>query len=157
MEVLCSSLTDTERFKQEEFKNLYHYRWNEEEAYKLLKSRIELEDFSGKTATAVKQDFYAKAFLMTLCAAYAHPIEEKVRKEYQESKKRKHKQKINKTHALATLVDMIVPIFAHKKIKEAIVAFDDLVEKTREVERKGRSEPRNKKQKKPYAQAYKRL
>jgi hypothetical protein len=61
---------------------IYHYRWNEEEAYKLLKSRIELENFPGKTARAVKQDFHARVFLMTLCAAYAHPIEDKVVEEY---------------------------------------------------------------------------
>ena len=62
-----------------EFKELYHHRWSEEEAFKLLKSRVELEDFSGKTAKAVKQDFHAKILMMTLCAAFAHPIEEKVR------------------------------------------------------------------------------
>jgi hypothetical protein len=54
----------------------------------LLKSRVELEDFSGKTARAVKQDFFAKVFLMTLCAAYAHPIEEKVVAEYRADEKR---------------------------------------------------------------------
>jgi hypothetical protein len=77
-EVLCTSLTDEKVYKLDEFKELYHYRWNEEEAYKLFKRRIELENFSGKTALAIKQDFHAKIFLMTLCAAYAHPIEEKV-------------------------------------------------------------------------------
>ena len=44
----------------------------------MLKSRRELENFSGKTAVAVRKDFDAKAFLITLCAAYAHPIEPKV-------------------------------------------------------------------------------
>jgi len=56
-EILCTSLTDQEKYLLEEFKELYHLRWNEEEAYKLLKSRMNIEDFSGKTAKAVKQDF----------------------------------------------------------------------------------------------------
>ena len=73
-EMLCTSLTDMEKYVYDDFVELYHYRWNEEEAFKLLKCRIEVENFSGKTATAVKQDFYAKMFLLTLCAAYAHPI-----------------------------------------------------------------------------------
>jgi hypothetical protein len=38
----------------EEFDELYHFRRGEEEAYKLLKSRIEVEDFSGKTAISVR-------------------------------------------------------------------------------------------------------
>lgn len=156
-EVLCTSLEDSATYLHEDFEELYHYRWNEEEAYKLLKSRIELEDFSGKTAKAVKQDFHAKVFLMTLCAAYAHPIEEKVIAEYQADKDRKHDQKINRTNALATTMDMLVPAFIHKNYKEALDAFDLLVWNTREIIRPGRSNPRNKRQKKPYSMNYKPL
>ena len=36
-EILCTSLIDSEKYTYEEFDKLYHYRWNEEEAYKLLK------------------------------------------------------------------------------------------------------------------------
>jgi hypothetical protein len=150
-------LEDSSTYLHEDFEELYHYRWNEEEAYKLLKSRIELEDFSGKTAKAVKQDFYAKVFLMTLCAAYAHPIKEKVIAEHQADKERKHNQKINRTNALATTMDMLVPAFIHKKYKEALDAFDLLVWNTRKIIRPGRSNPRNKRQKKPYSMNYKPL
>lgn len=156
-EVLCTSLTDTRTYLHEEFEQLYHYRWNEEEAYKLLKNRIELEDFSGKTAKAVKQDFHAKVFLMTLCAAYAHPIEERVIEEYEADKDRKFDQKINRTNALATTMDILVPTFIRKKYREALQAFDQIVENTREIIRPGRSNPRNKKPKKPYSMNYKRL
>ena len=72
-EVLCTSLTDLEKYKQEDFAALYHYRWGIEEGYKLFKARIEVENFSGKTAKAVKQDFYAKIFMMSLCAVLAFP------------------------------------------------------------------------------------
>jgi hypothetical protein len=156
-EILCTSLTDGKTYLYSDFEQLYHYRWNEEEAYKLLKSRIELEDFSGKTAKAVKQDFHAKVFLMTLCASFAHPIEEKVIAEYEAYKNRKHGQKINRTNALANTMDILVPTFIHKKYKQAINAFDLLVWNTREIIRPGRSNPRNKKQKKPYSMNYKRL
>ena len=99
---------------------MYHYRWNEEEAFKLLKSRIELEDFSGKTARAIQQDFYAKIFLMTLCSAYAHPIEEKVRQEFIVDDDHKHPQKINRTNALANLIDLLVPIYIKKKNSQIV-------------------------------------
>ena len=156
-EVLCTSLIDCESYPYSDFEQLYHYRWNEEEAYKLLKCRIELEDFSGKTAKAVKQDFHAKVFLMTLCAAYAHPIEEKVIAEYKADKTRKYGQKINRTNALATTIDLLVPTFILNKFKEALQTFDQLVGSTREIIRPGRSNPRNKKQKKQYSMNYKRL
>lgn len=156
-EVLCTSLTDSKTYLHQEFEQLYHYRWNEEEAYKLLKSRIELENFSGKTAKAVKQDFHAKVFLMTLCAAYAHPIEEKVIKEYKADTDRKFDQKINRTNALANTMDILVPIFIRKKYREALHALDQLVESSREIIRPGRSNPRNKKPKRTYSMNYKRL
>jgi hypothetical protein len=109
-EILCTSLIDSEKYLYEEFDKLYHYRWNEEEAYKLLKSRVVLEDFSGKTAHAVKQDFHAKVFLMTLCAAYAHPIEERVIQEYKADKNRKFDQKINRTNALSMTQDILYKV-----------------------------------------------
>lgn len=156
-EILCTSLTDEKTYLYQDFEQLYHYRWNEEEAYKLLKSRIELEDFSGKTARAVRQDFHAKVFLMTLCAAYAHPIEEKVIAEYEADKNRKFDQKINRTNALAMTMDILVPTFVKKKYREALQAFDQIVEKTREIVRPARSNPREKKPKRPYSMNYKRL
>jgi hypothetical protein len=156
-EVLCTSLLDSEKYDREEFGRLYRYRWNEEEAYKLLKSRIELEAFSGKTAKAVKQDFHAKVFMMTMCAAYAHPIEEKVLAEYKADEDRKHQQKINKTNALAMMMDMAIPMFLKRKFQEALNAFDDVVYKTRELIRPERTEPRPKKPKKQHHMNYKPL
>jgi hypothetical protein len=157
IEVLCTSLLNTEEYKYQEFESLYHYRWNEEEAYKLLKARVELEAFSGKTARAVKQDFFAKVFLLTMCAAFAHPIEEKVREEFKADKDRKYDQKINKTNALATLMDYTIPIFLKNKARNALESFDDIIYKTRELIRPDRSEPRPKKPKKQYHMNYKRL
>lgn len=156
-EILCTSLTDTEQYKYEEFESLYHYRWNEEEAYKLLKSRIELEDFSCKTARGIKQDFHSKAFLLTLCAAYAHPIEERVRAEYKSDENRKHDQKINRTNAISMTLDILIPLFVRKQYKDALKAFDQIVSETREIIRPGRVVPRKHRQKKPYTMNYKRL
>jgi len=156
-EILCTSLTDTEKYHYEEFESLYHYRWNEEEAYKLLKSRIELEDFSCKTARGIKQDFHSKIFLMTLCAAYAHPIEERVTAEYKADESRKHDQKINRTNALSMTIDILIPIFVRKQYKNALKAFDQIVSETREIVRPGRIVPRKHMQKKPYTMNYKRL
>jgi hypothetical protein len=156
-EILCTSLTDSEKYLHEEFDSLYHYRWNEEEAYKLLKSRIELENFSGKTAKAVKQDFHAKVFLMSLCSAYAHPIEEKVVEEYKVDQERKYSQKINRTNALSMTQDILIAVFIRKQFDKALKAYDSVVEKTREIIRPGRNVPRNKKPKRCYSMNYKRL
>ena len=156
-EILCTSLKDKEVYKIEVFNELYRLRWNEEEAYKLFKSRIELENFSGKTALAIKQDFHAKVFLMTLCASYAHPIEEKVIQEYKADEDRKFSQKINRTNAIGMTQSILIAVFIKKQFRKAIKAFDDIVAKTREIIRPNRSLPRNHKPKKKYYMNYKRL
>jgi hypothetical protein len=156
-EVLCTSLIDTALYPQQDFKQLYHYRWAEEEAYKLLKTRIELEQFSGKTALAVQQDFHAKVFLLTLTAAFAHPIAEKVKKEFKADETRQYDQQINRTNAIATTSDVFIGLFLRKIPQKALKAFDEIVYKTREIIRPNRTEPRKHKQKKPYSMNYKPL
>ena len=157
IEILCTSLIDTNVYPVEEFKELYHYRWNEEEAYKLLKNRIELENFSGKTAKAVKQDFHAKIFLLTLSATLAHPIEERVKEEFKADEKRKHDQKINRTNSISMTKDILVGVFIKKQFERALEFFDKNVFNTREIIRPNRKNERKHQQKKPYSMNYKRL
>ena len=146
-----------EEYPHGDFDDLYHYRWNQEEGYKLFKCRVEVEEFSGKTARAVKQDFHAKIFLMTLAAAYAFPIEEKVREEYVADEQRKHGQKVNRTNALAMTRDILIGVFVRKEIRQALDAFDLIVYKTREIVRPNRSVNRKPKPKRQYHMNYKRL
>jgi hypothetical protein len=80
-EGLCRFLTDTEAYPRELFAELYHLRRGVEEGYKLLRERLDLEDFSGKTAKAFKQNFHTQILMMTLCAVLSFPIEEKERME----------------------------------------------------------------------------
>jgi hypothetical protein len=152
-EVLCTSLVDSTQYPHELFWELYHCRWGIEEGYKLLKERLDLEDFSGKTAKAVKQDFHAKILMLTLCAALSFPIEEKVRAESLEEKNnnaRKHERKINRTSALGMFYEIAVGIFIKKDFKNALISFDELMMKTCEIIRPGRTNPRNHKTKKVY-------
>jgi hypothetical protein len=156
-EILCTSLLDEVEFPITDFQELYHKRWKAEEAFKMLKSRIELENFSGKTAVAVRQDFYAKMFAITLCSVLAFPIEERVIAEYQADKTQKHSQKINRTSAVAMLQQILIPSFIRRKFEPALSAFDDLVAKTREIIRPNRSNPRKHKPPKRHYMNYKRL
>jgi hypothetical protein len=66
LEVLVTSLLDEQRFPTLDFKALYNLRWGAETLYDVLKTRLALENFSGKTATAVQQEFHATIFLTGL-------------------------------------------------------------------------------------------
>lgn len=158
IEVLCTSLIDVEKYKYEEFKGLYHLRWNEEEGFKLFKSRLEVENFSGKTATAVKQDFFAKVFMMSLSASLAFPIEEKVRAESEEAfenKKNKYRYKINRTNCIAMARSLLTFFLFHKKNKQAMSVFDHNVAITTEIIRPDRKVKRKKIPKRPFRHNYK--
>jgi hypothetical protein len=155
-EILCTSVRDKEALPYECFADLYHCRWNIEEGYKLFKNRLQLEAFSGKTATAVKQDFFAKLFMMSLTAALAFPIEEKLLEE-QQNQSRKHPYKINKTNALAFTREIVQNLFIKKIIKPALEAMDKVLKATVELVRPNRKEPRNKIKKKPPSMNYKQL
>jgi len=65
-ELLVTNLMDNEIYPTEEFKEIYHLRWGTEGFYKILKSRLNLENFTGKTAESVYQDFYAAVYLSGL-------------------------------------------------------------------------------------------
>jgi Transposase DDE domain len=157
IEVLCTSLLDSNLYPAKEFGQLYFHRWGQEETYKLFKCRMEVEQFSGKTALAVKQDFFAKIFVMSLCAINSYPIEEKVRAEATQDKNRKYAQKINRTSAVAQTLEFIFGTFIKKQYRQAILAFDALVEKTREIVRPGRKIKRKHNTKRPYSVNYKPL
>jgi len=158
IEVLCTSLLDKSKYPREEFKELYHKRWAVEEAYKLLKIRADLESFSGRTARSIHQDFHAKIFMMTICAALTFPIEEKGRKEYTAAKTGNlYDQKVNRTDALAETQDNLITIFIKKIYQATIDSFDQIIEKTRDIIRNNRKENRNHIGKKRISSNFKRL
>ena len=65
-EVLVTSLLDEFLYPTAEFLELYQLRWGIETFYGLLKTRLELENFTGTGVEAIKQDFYATVYLSGL-------------------------------------------------------------------------------------------
>ena len=96
-EILITSLTDCEELSYHLFEELYHLRWPVEEAYKILKCRIEIENFSGKSLLAVKQDFFANVLLFDITSILIHPIDQEADSK---SSTTKLDYKVNRTEAL---------------------------------------------------------
>lgn len=63
VEVLATNILSHEVLQSSDFMELYARRWGIETYYDILKNRLSLENFTGLTALAVKQDFYATIFL----------------------------------------------------------------------------------------------
>lgn len=142
-EILCTSLLDDKEYTNEDIAALYHLRWNIEEAYKLLKVRMQLSNYSGKTSHSVRQDFYAKIFMMNMCAIMSFPIEEKLRKENQ-TNKNKHSHQLNKTNVVFTLKEAWCALWLKKKTRQILLAFDSILIKAKEIVRPNRTFERKK-------------
>lgn len=145
IEILGTNLFDKKEYPSLLFKELYFKRWQVEEAYKQLKTRINLEAFSGKTARSIHQDFHAKILMMTLCATLAHPIAQKIKEEYSAEKTgNKYDQQINKADSLAQTKASLVDIFLKQIHQKTIDVMDFIVESSRTIIRPNRKSRRNK-------------
>jgi hypothetical protein len=65
-EVLVTSLLDEDSFSEEDFKYLYFLRWGIETFFSRIKSRLGLENFTGKAVESIKQDFWSTIFMSNL-------------------------------------------------------------------------------------------
>jgi len=104
-QVLMISLLDSVSFLASLFGDLYHQRWSIEENYKQMKSRIEIENFTGKTVHSIYQDFYARIFSMNLTAVLVHAAQDFVDQENEDSPR---SYRVNFTYALSCMKNTIV-------------------------------------------------
>lgn len=89
LEVLVTSLLDEEKYPTEDFLQVYGSRWNHETFYFLMKSRLDLENFSGQTAEAIRQDFYSTLLLCNLETILTEPTQRILTKESADHQVRK--------------------------------------------------------------------
>jgi hypothetical protein len=75
LEVLATNLLDAAAYETTAFGELYHYRWGIETYYGLLKGRLDLEHFTGRSPEAVRQDVYATIFLSNLESVLTRPTQ----------------------------------------------------------------------------------
>ena len=114
LEVLVTTLLDEEAYPSDEFKEVYHYRWGIETYYGDLKGRLDLENFSGLTAEAVCQDFYAAVLLSNLESVFTGPASQTLadhrsRCKYAQQVNRADSFHALKTHVLELLYDDTPP------------------------------------------------
>lgn len=157
VQVFCTSLIDDQKYSHKAILNLYKQRWGIEEAYKLIKCRLEVADFSGLTAWAIQQDFYAKTLLITLCNTLCFGIKPKSPKR-QPIKRNKEKRVpiINRTYALHHIKTILTKTaFCLDKLQEWLDQFFKKVSRQVEYSRRNQSYPRKIKPFTKHAIAYK--
>lgn len=113
-QVLMTSLMDKEQFPYECFQELYHLRWGVEEDYKVMKSRLTIENFTGQSVEAILQDIQAKVLTKNI-AAVAMRDSESLSRDITEHRQLTYK--LNFTQALGRLKDNIVRLLLDDDVK----------------------------------------
>jgi hypothetical protein len=108
VETLMTSL-DENQLSLDEAGELYFERWGVETAFDLLKSKLELENFSGKTKVSVLQDFYATIYMANLISFAAEEADKKI-EERDEGKSLKYKRKANRNRCIAKFREKFIRI-----------------------------------------------
>jgi hypothetical protein len=100
LEVLATSLLDPAQYPTEEFLAVYHARWGHETYHLMLKSRLELENFSGRTVEAIRQDVQAAVLLANLERVLSEPAQTALSQPATAATQARQVNRANSYHAL---------------------------------------------------------
>ena len=145
VETLITDITD-KRMGINAFKQLYFKRWPIETKYDEIKNKLEVENFSGLTVDAIRQDFFVTMYMANVAAVACWEAQQDVDDEM-ELKENKYSYHVNVNHAIGTLKDRFIwamlepnPRIRRKLIRRIIFL---LKECPPVPSRPGRSVPRN--------------
>ena len=105
VEVLATSLISKSKFPYKEFKKLYAARWKVETYFQVLKSRLGLDNFSGKTEEAILQDLHASIFVSGLGTILTEEANEELGQ-----KDTKYPQKVNNSIVFHAIKNRIIAL-----------------------------------------------
>jgi len=109
-EVLVTSLLDSDKYTTQMLKELYHLRWGIETFLGVLKERLKIDNFTGKTVIAIKQDFFATLFLTGLESILTQTADLYLFKKYSLNKLR---QTVNNMVSFNAIKNFLVEMFYH--------------------------------------------
>jgi len=64
--VFLTTLLDSHKYPRRSLRNLYHYRWSEEEFFKTIKEHLRAEEFHGKSVQFIDQELLSTYLYYTL-------------------------------------------------------------------------------------------
>lgn len=119
LEVLVTSLLQEAVYPTEEFLDVYHWRWNHETYHQMLKSRLDLENWTGQTLEAVYQDVHAAVFIANIESLLSQEVQEELS---QADAERKHPLQINRAVSYHALKERVIDLFYNQKPVDQAIA-----------------------------------
>jgi hypothetical protein len=142
LEVLATNLLDEQLYPTECFAQLYHYRWGIETYYGLLKSRLDLGNFTGLSAEAIRQDVYATVFVSNLESILIAPVNQQLK---EHSAALQHPQQVNHAVSFHAIKTHIIALLASREpLPQVLQKLRDLFRAAPTTSRPDRKVPRRK-------------
>jgi hypothetical protein len=142
LEVLATNLLDEQLYPTECFAQLYHYRWGIETYYGLLKSRLDLGNFTGLSAEAIRQDVYATVFVSNLESVLIAPVNQQLK---EHSATLQHRQQVNHAVSFHAIKSHIIALLASREpLPQVLKKLHELFGATPTTGRPERKVPRRK-------------
>ena len=124
-EILITNL-EREEITVEDLKYLYKKRWEIETNYNTMKNVLELENYTGETDIAVKQDFYATILLINISTILVKEAQEEIDKK---KRKTKYKYKVNINVAVGIFKKELIDILLEEDKEIATIRYNKLIKK----------------------------
>jgi len=105
-ETLLTNLWDS-NLTDEAFQALYFLRWPVEVKYDEVKNKLEIENFTGTSVLAIRQDFYATMYLSNIAAAAFWDAQAAVDQE-RDGKENKYRYQVNVNHEIGVLKSRLI-------------------------------------------------
>lgn len=118
LEVLVTSLLDQALYPTEEFLKVYHWRWQHETYHLMLKGRLELENWSGQTVAAVRQDVAAAVLVSNLESLLSQEAQEALSAG---DAARQHPAQINRAVSYHALKERLLDLLWNDRPLEAVI------------------------------------
>jgi hypothetical protein len=142
LEVLATNLLDEIAYPTECLAELYGKRWGVETYYGVVKGRLELENFTGRSVQAVRQDVHATVFLSNLESLLIAPVNEQLE---EQSRDLKYQRQVNHSVSFHTIKHrMIQLLLSQESHQEVVQQLQELFLDNPTVIRPNRTVPRKK-------------
>jgi hypothetical protein len=155
-ETLLTTLRKPAEGPSHEFQGLSAKRWGSEGHYDVLKNILEIENFTGKSALSVRQDFYATVLTNNIRALIHWELQDEVNAENQQSSRR-YQYQLNRNLSVGRLKDQLITLVLNQGDLTAF--YDNLkgqMKRNMLPIRPGRHFPRKRKNRQKYTMTKKR-
>ena len=161
-EILLTSLLDEARYPDAEFGALYALRWGVESDFRVQKSRLEVENFTGIRPESLRQDVYARVLVKNIAMLLNALVQQRLDAE-REAQKRRDPASVPKFRKCPNVTDLlhlckfVLVAFLLNPPTGCLQPILDQLRRHTHAERPGRTTPRTKKsgKSKKYPMSYK--